>query len=323
MGTDDHPSPEISAARQAIDLWGEPLHLVGPKQVLESSIDTDQITIVHAPDVIGMADKPAEAARRKPDNSMAVGMQLLKRGEADAFVTMGNTGGAMAAAVFGLGRLKGLKRPALSPILPVREGTAVVLDIGANADCRPEHILQFARMGSTYAQIVLGRDEPRVGLLGSGEEQGKGNELVRQSLPLLLESGLNFVGNLEPKDLYAGDADVVVTDGFTGNIFLKTSEAVAAFLVDIIRSEIRSSPLTAIGGWLAKPAFRRVFRILDPGEYGAVPLLGIDGLVFIGHGRSDDWAVLNAIRAARRAVSRGLMQAMREAIRLAPQESGG
>jgi glycerol-3-phosphate acyltransferase PlsX len=323
MGSDDRPAPELAAARQAVELWGEPLQLVGPEQLLQPQIDSELIAVVHAPEVIEMVDKPAEAARRKPDNSMAVGMRMLKRGQADAFVSMGNTGGAMAAAVFELGRLKGLRRPALSPIFPVRGGTAVVLDVGANTDCRPEHILQFAQMGSAYAQVVLGRKPPRVGLLGTGEEQGKGNELVKQSIPLLLESELNFIGNIEPKDLYAGDADVIVTDGFTGNVFLKTSEAVAAMLVDIIRTEIRSSVLTALGGWLAKPAFRRVFRVLDPAEYGAVPLLGIDGLVFIGHGRSDGRAVLNSVRAARRAVSRGLMQAIRDSIQLAPQGEAG
>lgn len=322
MGSDHRPTPEVAAAREAVDQWGEVLHLVGPSNVLEPLVDREQIAIVHAPEAIEMGDKPVEAARGKPENSMAVGMRMLKRGEAEAFVTMGNTGGAMATALFELGRLRGLKRPALSPIFPVRGSTAVVLDIGANADCRPEHLLQFAQMGSAYAQVVLGRDRPRVGVLGSGEEQGKGNELVRQSTPLLLEADLNFVGNLEPKDLYAGLADVVVTDGFTGNVFMKTSEAVAAMLVEMLGGEIRSSILTSIGGWLARPAFRRVFRVLDPAEYGAVPLLGIDGLVFIGHGRSNAKAVLSAIRAARDAVSGGLMQAVRQAVQFATPDTG-
>ncbi|MEK6588769.1 MAG: hypothetical protein AABY97_08015 [Chloroflexota bacterium] len=170
----------------------------------------------------------------------------------------------------------------------------------------------FAIMGSIYAEVMLERPQPRVGLLTTGEEAGKGNDLVRESFPLLEAAGLNFIGNVEPKDLYAGAADVVVTDGFTGNIFLKTSEAVAGLLVDLMRSEIRASPVTAVGGLLARPAFRRVSKRLDPSEYGAVPLLGVEGLVFIGHGRSDARAMLNAIRVARQAVSAGLLQAMRD-----------
>ncbi|HEY4668095.1 MAG TPA: phosphate acyltransferase, partial [Anaerolineales bacterium] len=163
----------------------------------------------------------------------------------------------------------------------------------------------------------LNRPNPRVGLLSTGEEEGKGNDLVRQTAPLLKAADLNFIGNLEPKDLYAGMADVVVTDGFTGNVFLKTSEAVAALLVDWLRTEIRASPISAAGGWLARPAFRRVSRLLDPSEYGAVPLLGVDGLVFIGHGRSTDRALVNAIRVAREAVSAGLLQALRQRLAVA------
>lgn len=312
MGSDTAPQPEVAAAAQARARWGERLTLTGPRHLLEGLPEASEFDLVDAPDVLEMTDKPAEAARHKPNTSMAVGMDLLKREQADAFVTAGNTGGAMATALFKLGRIKGVKRPALSPVIPVRGGSTVVIDIGANAECKPEYMPQFAIMGSIYAEVVLERPQPRVGLLSTGEEAGKGNDLVRESFPLLEAAGLNFIGNVEPKDLYAGAADVVVTDGFTGNIFLKTSEAVAGLLVDLMRSEIRASPVTAVGGLLARPAFLRVSKRLDPSEYGAVPLLGVDGLVFIGHGRSDARAMLNAIRAARQAVSAGLLQAMRD-----------
>ncbi len=315
MGSDNHPEPELEAAAEAHRLWGERLTLTGPAEVLGSRVDPSRVDIVDAPEILEMDDKPAVAAKKKPNSSMAVGMRMLKHGEADAFVTMGNTGGAMATALFQLGRIKGVRRPALSPVFPVLNGSTVVIDIGANTDCRPEYLLQFGIMGSIYAEIILERKNPRVALLSTGEEGGKGNRLVGEADPLLRASGLNYIGNVEPRELYDGEADVVVTDGFTGNIFLKTSEAVVALLVERIRTEVKASPVTAAGGYLARPAFRRVGKLLDPSEYGAVPLLGVDGLVFIGHGRSNTHAVVSALRAARKAVSRALMQALREGLK--------
>jgi glycerol-3-phosphate acyltransferase PlsX len=314
MGSDDHPEPELEAAVEAHRLWEERLTLTGPAMVLESQVDPSLVEIVDAPEVLEMDDKPSLAAKQKPNSSMAVGMRLLKDEGADAFVSMGNTGGAMATALFQLGRIKGVKRPALSPVFPVRDGSTVVIDIGANTDCRPEYLLQFGIMGSIYAEVFLERSEPRVALLSTGEEEGKGNMLVGEADQLLRNSGLNYIGNVEPRELYAGKADVVVTDGFSGNIFLKTSEAVAARLVEMLRAEIKSSPITAAGGFLAQPAFRKVNKLLDPSEYGAVPLLGLNGLVFIGHGRSNAHAIVNALRATRKAVSRGLLEAIREGI---------
>jgi glycerol-3-phosphate acyltransferase PlsX len=272
------------------------------------------VRVIHAPDVLEMTDKPAETARANRETSMAVGMDLVKQGEADAFVTAGNTGGAMANALFRLGRIRGVKRPAVAGIFPVQDGHCVVLDIGANADCKPEYLVQFAVMGSTYANRALGVDEPRVALLSNGEEAGKGNLLVKETYPLIAETKLNFVGNVEPKELYAGEADVVVTDGFSGNIFLKTSESVAKFMSQVIRSEIRASPLTSLGGWIAKPAFGRVARLLDASEYGAAPLLGVNGLVLIGHGRSDAKAILSALRVTRQAVANSVLAGLKAAI---------
>ena len=228
----------------------------------------------------------------------------------------------MATALFRLGRIRGVKRPAVSPSVPVKGGMALMLDLGANADCRPEFLVQFAIMGTVYSERVFGRKNPRVGLLSNGEEAGKGNMLVKETFPMLQASGLNFIGNVEPKEVYGGLADVVVTDGFTGNVFLKTSESVSRFLLEMVREEIKSSPLTSLGGILAKPAFGKVRKVLDPSEYGAAPLLGIDGLVFIGHGRSDAKALVCAIRVARQAVSSGVLEATRSAIRERLQESG-
>ncbi|MDD5467117.1 MAG: phosphate acyltransferase PlsX [Anaerolineales bacterium] len=318
MGSDQHPDPEIEAALMAAQLFKEELFLVGNEALLGPKIEAAGgqalVKIVHAPEVLEMSDKPAENARRKAQNSMALGIDLLKTGQADAFVTAGNTGGAMVNGLFHLGRIRGVKRPALTALFPVRTGRCVVLDIGANAECKPEYLLQFAIMGSIYAEKVLGRTQPRVGLLSNGEEAGKGNELVKEAYKLIAGSHLNFIGNVEGKELFNGEADVVVTDGFTGNILLKSSEAVAKLLTDLIRAEMMSSVRTKIGGLLAKPAFAEIKKMMDPAEVGAALLLGLNGLVFVGHGRSDARALINGIRVARQAVQSGLLDALRASL---------
>ena len=196
----------------------------------------------------------------------------------------------------------------------MKDGFCVVLDLGANPDCKPEYLYQFAVMGTIYAQKIRGVASPRLGLLSNGEEAGKGNQLIRETYPLLENSGLNFIGNLEGKELFGGQADVAVTDGFTGNVLLKSSEAVAKLLVDVLRQELMSSTRTKVGALLAKPAFGRLRKMLDPGEVGAAPLLGINGLIFVGHGRSDAHAMVSAIRSARQAVEANLLEALRTAI---------
>ncbi len=318
MGSDRHPDPEVHAAIEASKTFPDDILLVGPKDILETKLaafsQSHKVQIVHASQVLEMTDKPAENARRKSDTSMAIGMELLRQGEADAFVTAGNTGGAMATALFHLRRIRGVRRPALTAQFPVRNGHCIVLDIGANADCKPEYLIQFALMGSIYAEKVLKKTSPRVALLSNGEEAGKGNQLIKDTYPLLKELMPNFIGNVEPKELFNGEADVVVTDGFTGNILLKSSEAVAKFLTDIIRTEMLSSTRTKIGALIAKPAFSNVKKIMDPGEVGAAPLLGVNGLVFIGHGRSDHIELANAIRVARQAVDSGLLKELQLAI---------
>ena len=308
------------AAAEAAGKFGEKVILVGNHEILKPKLETfgviNQIELIHAPEVLEMSDKPAQTARGKALNSMAGGMDLIKSGEGDAFITAGNTGGAMANGLFRLGRIRGVKRPALTGVLPVQNGQCVVLDIGANADCKPEYLLQFALMGSIYAEKIRMIKNPRVALMSNGEEEGKGNELVKSAYELLKQSGLNFIGNVESKEIYGGKVDVVVTDGFTGNVLLKTSEAVAKFMTSVLKENLTSSLRTTIGAALAKPAFDNIRKVMDPGEIGAVPLLGINGLVFVAHGRSDSRAMFSAIRAARQAVDANLLEAVKMGIQL-------
>jgi glycerol-3-phosphate acyltransferase PlsX len=318
MGSDTHPHPEVEAAFQASRQLDLEILLVGQEEKLKPLMAEQEpdprVTLVHAPEVLEMTDKPARSARRKADNSMAMGMDLVKAGEADAFVTAGNTGGAMANALFRIGRIRGVKRPGLSAIIPTRTGHAAVVDIGANADCKPLYLLQFGIMGSLYVKHVLGIDTPRVGLLSNGEEKGKGNQLVKETYPLFEDSALNFIGNVEPKELFGGEVDVAVSDGFAGNVLIKTSEAVAELLLDILKEELSGSLRTKLGAALAMPAFKNVKQLLDPREVGAAPLLGIDGLVFVGHGRSDALALVNALKIAQQAVEHDLLAHLQTAI---------
>jgi glycerol-3-phosphate acyltransferase PlsX len=245
---------------------------------------------------------------------MALGLGLVKEGKGKAFVTAGNTGGAMFNALRTLGRIKGVQRPALTALIPVKDGKCVVLDIGANADCRPEFLQQFAIMGSTYAQHALGVPSPKVGLLSNGEEAGKGNELVKATYDILETTAINFFGNVEGKEIFGGKVEVVVTDGFTGNVLIKTSEAVAKLLIDSLKDELMASFQTKMGALLAKPAFGNLRKLLDPAEVGAAILLGINGLVFVGHGRSDHKAITSSLKAAHQAVQSNLLEAVQEGI---------
>ena len=318
MGSDHHPDPEVQAAVTAVQKFGDEILLVGNEDILKPKLEalgaSDKVKVIHAPEVLEMTDKPAASARGKAQNSMAVGMDLLKSGEGDAFVTAGNTGGAMVNGLFRLGRIRGVKRPALTGVFPTRSGQCVVLDIGANADCKPEYLLQFALMGSIYAEKIYKVPNPRVALMSNGEEPGKGNELVKAAYELLADSDLNFVGNVEAKEVYGGQVDVVVTDGFTGNVFLKTSEAVAKFMTSLLKEELMRSTITKIGAALAKPAFDTLRSTMNSDEIGAIPLLGLDGLVLVGHGRSNAAALVSAVRAARNAVEVDLLGAVREGI---------
>jgi glycerol-3-phosphate acyltransferase PlsX len=324
MGSDTYPTPDVIGAVLAAREYGVEVILVGDEALIKPVLAAQNpgdlpIRVVHAPEMLNMEDKGealAFKARHKDSkNSMAVGIDLVKRGEADAFVTAGNTGAAWLTALFRLGRIRGVDKPALAPVFPTAKGSCVVLDIGANPDCEPQNLLQFAIMGSIYAQKVRGIKNPTIGLLSNGEEEGKGNHLVKETTPLLKNSGLNFFGNVEGKEVIGGEVDVAVTDGFSGNIMLKSSEAVAKLIIDKIKEAIKTGgPLAMLGGLLVKPALGKIKKMLDPSEEGAAPLLGVNGLVFIGHGRSDEIAIKNAIRVAKNAAESGVLEAMKSGI---------
>jgi glycerol-3-phosphate acyltransferase PlsX len=319
MGGDHAPEVTIHGAVWAARDFDLELQLVGQPDVIQAELQKHDtaglfLPIIPASEVIDMDEhNPAGAVKAKEDSSMVVGVRTLKQGETDAFVTMGHSGGALAAALLHLGRIRGVKRPAISTVFPNLSdgGFFFLLDIGANADCKPEYLYQFALMGSVYAERVLDIPNPRVAIVSNAEEEGKGNMLVLDTLPLLKSGPFNFVGNVEGKDLTAGLADVVVTDGFTGNVILKVSEGVAKMLMDAIRAEIKARPLAVVGAALARPAFKAVSQMFDYREYGGGALLGVNGVVIIGHGRSDAYAVRNAIRVAHRAVESDVIGAIR------------
>jgi phosphate acyltransferase len=259
-----------------------------------------------------MGDKPGIVGKGKPNSSMHVGMNLVKSNDADAFVTAGNTGAAMTiATLFTLRRINHVKRPALSSIIRVMNNrTIIMLDIGANTDSKAEWLVQFAIMGQIYAQKALGFKNPKVALLSNGEEETKGNQLIHETSELLKASKMNFVGNIEPREMLQGKADVIISDGFVGNIAIKTLEAMGNTLFKLIRQEIQSDPIATVGGLLAQRAFRRVYKQVDPFEIGGAPLLGINGVVIIGHGRSNAKAIKNAIGQARMAVRGDVIQSI-------------
>jgi len=324
MGSDNYPVPDVTGSVMAAREFGVEIILVGDESKIRPILESQNpgslsIRVVHAPEMLTMEDKGEELAfkarHKDSQNSMAVGMDLLKKGEADAFVTAGNTGAGMVTALFRLGRMHGVDRPAIAPVFPTASGSCVVLDIGANPDCKPENLLQFAIMGSVYAEKVRGIKNPKVGLVSNGEEEGKGNELVRAATPLLKNSRLNYFGNVEGKEVIGGKVDVAVTDGFVGNVMLKTAEAVGKLILDEVKTSIRNGgPLVLLGGLLVRPALGRIKKLLDPSEQGAAFLLGVNGLVLIGHGRSDALAIKSAVRLAKNAVEANVLDAMKTAI---------
>ena len=321
MGGDQAPAVVVDGAVRAARELDIEVILVGQRGLVQAELEKHStaglpLTLIHASEVIEMHEHPAAAVKAKKDNSMIVGMEMVKRREADAFFTAGNSGGALAAALFRLGRIRGVKRPALSTVFPSQtpQGFCFILDIGANTDCRPEYLLQFAMMGSVYAERVLGIPNPRVAIVSNGEEEGKGNQLVQETVPLLKASPLNFVGNAEGKDILRGLADVIVTDGFTGNVIIKLAEGVSRFLMDLLKENLTASSMSKVGAALAKPAFDNVRSRLDYREYGGAPLLGIDGVVIVGHGRSDALAIKNAIRVATQTVENSVLEAIKQGL---------
>jgi glycerol-3-phosphate acyltransferase PlsX len=329
MGSDHCPVPDVDGAVQAARENGDTVILVGDKVAIERELakyDTHglNLEIVEASQSVDMHDKPSQVAKLKSDSSMLVGMRLVKEGQADAFVTAGNTGAALAIATLSvLRRIKGVKRPTLTALIPLRGKLFILIDLGANADARPEWLVQFGVMGSLYAERVIGLKSPRVALLSNGEEEGKGNTLVRETTPLMESSGLNFIGNVEPKEMLAGAADVIVADGFVGNIVLKTMEALGDTLFGVIRDELTANPITMLGAAIVRPALRRVYKQVDPFEVGGAPLLGVNGVVIIGHGRTNARGIKNAIFQAHKAVDGKIIDAIREGMAKYASEDEG
>lgn len=311
-GSDDHPAPEVAGALAAVR-EGTPVVLVGDRARLEAEAARlhggrlpDGLTFVHAPEVIAMADEPSRAVRRKRDASMVRAYDLVKAGEADAVVTCGNSGAAMMLATLVLGRVRGVDRPAIAQPIPHRSGTSLLLDAGANVDCKPEWLVQFGHMGAAYARTVLKIADPKVGLVANGTEEGKGNAVVQEAHALLGRgTPWRYAGLVEPLDVFRGDVDVGVVDGFSGNLVLKTIEGVVESVFGFLRAEISARPLAKAGAWLARPAFRAVAAKADYEAHGAAPLLGVEGAALIAHGRSSATAVKNAVLASRRLVDAG------------------
>src|SRR5271155_151027 len=305
MGSDKAPDPEIKGAIHACRQLPVRVHLVGPEERLRSALheatrgEDLPIVIVPADEWITMDEKAATAIRKKPGSSMRVGLRMVKEQKVAGFLTAGNTGAAMALAKMVLGALPGVDRPSLAKMLPTSSGSpCVLLDVGANVDCKPHNLEQFAVMGEMYARSVLKIPRPRVGLLSIGEEEGKGNDLTREASPLLRQLSLNFIGNVEGRDIYNGHADVVVCDGFVGNVALKTSEGLTKLVRDMLKQSLNTTVTAQVGALLSRKAFNAFKKRLDPSEYGGAPLLGVRGVCIIGHGSSNERAIFNGIRVA-------------------------
>lgn len=310
MGGDYAPQEVVAGALQARRELGIDVILVGDQEKVRAFTGEADVEIVHASQVIGMGEQPVLAVRRKQDASLVRAIRLVKEGIASAMVSAGNTGAVMAASLLELGRITGIDRPALVGLFPNVKGQTVLLDVGANVDCRPHHLLQFAIMGSVYAEMVLGMPSPRVGLLNIGEEEGKGNELTQAAYPLLRETALNFIGNVEGRDLFNGRADVVVCDGFVGNVVLKSGEGLVMALQHVLEKEIKRNLMTRVAALMTLTSLKELRHRFDYSEYGGVPLLGINGVVVVSHGSSQARAIRNAIRVAREAVESNLVAAI-------------
>jgi glycerol-3-phosphate acyltransferase PlsX len=306
LGGDRAPAEIVAGALEAASGGIEPI-LFGP-----AGLDTGGLELVETTEVVGMHDKPADVVRAKPDSSLVRAVRAVADGEADAVLSAGNTGAVLAAGLLQLRRLPGVMRPAIAVPIPTRQGPSVLLDAGANADARPEHLLQFAHMGSIFAEEILALPNPAVRILSIGEEDEKGNQLTLEAAALLRDSTLNFGGNAESRDLLRGVADVVVADGFTGNVALKLLEGTIKELLDALREEITATTAGKLGGLLIRPATRRLRKRLDPDTYGGAYLLGLRGLAVIAHGNSSRVAIANAIRLAARGVEHRVVERLTE-----------
>jgi len=313
MGSDRAPKTEVEGAILAARHHDVHVLLVGPEHEVRaelrnhSSASFEKIQVVHASEVIGMDEKAAQAVRAKKDSSMRIGLRLVRDGKASGFITAGNTGAAMATAKMVLGTLPGVDRPALAAVFPTAQGTAsIMLDVGANVDSKPHNLEQWAVMGDVYARAIFGAENPRVGLLSIGEEEAKGNELTRASYQLLKQLPVQFIGNVEGRDLYNGKVDVIVCDGFTGNVALKVSEGLVETVGYILKETLRATITRQVGFLLSRKAFEEFKKRLDYSEYGGAPLLGIKGVCIVSHGSSNAHAIRNAIRVAAEFANAGI-----------------
>jgi glycerol-3-phosphate acyltransferase PlsX len=319
MGGDHGPAVVVEGAVAAVREYGASVILVGDRTAVAAEIErvgarSLDIEIRHASEVVGMAESPSQALRRKRDSSLRVSAELVRDGKAAAFISAGNTGAALAISMFVIGVLRGIDRPAIAAVLPSLRGFSVLIDAGANVAPKPWHLFQFAIMGHVYARDILGLELPRVGLLSVGEEEGKGNDLTRETYDLLKESRLNFIGNIEGRDVYNGSCDVIVTDGFTGNVALKISESLAEMVGAMIKEELTRDIRSKVGAALAVPAFGRFKKRVDYTEMGGAPLLGIDGAAIICHGASPVKAIKNAVRVAAEWAKAGLNEHIKAAL---------
>jgi glycerol-3-phosphate acyltransferase PlsX len=319
MGSDHGPAVVVEGAVAAVREFGASVVLVGDQLSIEREITRLRagslgLEVRHASQVVEMAESPSLALRRKRDSSLRVAAELVRDAKASAFISAGNTGAAMAIAMFVVGVLRGIDRPAIAAVLPSLRGFTVLLDAGANVAPKPWHLFQYALMGHVYARDIIGIARPRVGLLSVGEEEGKGNALTREAYELLKESSLNFIGNVEGRDIYNGNCDVTVTDGFTGNVALKVSESLGEMLFTMIREELTRDWRSKVGASLAMPAVDRFRKRVDYTEMGGAPLLGIDGAAIICHGASPVKAIKNAVRVAGEWAKTGLNEQIRAAL---------
>ena len=301
MGGDLAPRPIVDGTVMAAREFDYELVLVGDKTILRRELSRyrrypDNIRIEHASEAITMDEPPAVSVRRKRNSSIAVGIELMKRGEVDAFISAGNTGAVVCSATLSLGLLPGIERPGISIVFPTFMGVSMMIDVGANIDPRPIHLLHYGIMGDAYSKYILGKPEPKIGLLSIGKEASKGTDFVKETHKLLDESKLNFIGNIEGQDAFTGRCDVVLCDGFVGNVVLKVAEGIGSAITNLMKRQLRNRPLAKLGAILSKPAFMKLWKDLDYTEYGGAPLLGVDGRVIISHGSSTAKAIKNAIR---------------------------
>ena len=316
MGGEHSPTAEIEGAIAAVREHAIEVVLVGKKDIIEAELKKCHydLPIVEANQVIEMKDNPSEVMRDKRDSSISIGMKLLKNKEADAFVSAGNTGAVTTAATLILGRIEGIERPALSILVSLPSNPILLLDVGANANCKPVYLVQFAQMGSVYMEKIFGVEKPRVGLLSNGEEDSKGNSLVCDAHKMLRATKLNFIGNIEGNNLPSNSTDVVVTDGFTGNILIKVGEGIGEIIVQSVKQALARRPYLKVAALILKPALRSAFSSVDYSEYGGAPLLGVNGNVIIAHGRSNAKAISSTLFIAKRVVEQDIAGAIRKGI---------